>query len=65
MDHEKENEEMRICIEDLAAALCNGDRYDVAQSIFRRYDAHSTSDLSCVYYDVVYADMKDAVKELL
>ncbi|MCM1530553.1 MAG: hypothetical protein NC093_11255 [Alistipes sp.] len=48
----------RINIENAAAEVCGIYGSDVAQSVFRRYDASGFDDLSSCYYAEVFGDLE-------
>lgn len=50
-------EDWRINIENLAASVSAEYGSEVAESVFRRYDATCFEDLSPIYYDEVFGDL--------
>lgn len=45
-------------IENAANAVATEYGSEIAQSVFQRYDAHRTHDLSSCYYSEVFADLE-------
>lgn len=50
-------QDWRINIETLAASVSAEYGSEVAESVFRRYDASCFEDLSPLYYDEVFGDL--------
>lgn len=48
----------RINIENTAAAVTAQYGNEVAESVFKRYDAHGLYDLSLCYYSEVFSDLE-------